>query len=115
LVTEIVLPPQPPGTRGAYRKVRARGAWDFALAGAAVVATLAGDRVSRARIVLAGAAPVPWRVPDAEREVTGQRLTEQVARKAAAAAVRGAEPLAENAYKVELLRGAVEEALLRLA
>ncbi|TAM45764.1 MAG: xanthine dehydrogenase family protein subunit M [Acidobacteria bacterium] len=115
LVTEIVLPPQPPGTRGAYRKVRARGAWDFALAGAAVVATLAGGRVSRARIVLAGAAPVPWRVPDAEREVTGQRLTEQVVRKAAAAAVRGAEPLAENAYKVELLRGAVEEALLRLA
>ncbi len=62
-----------------------------------------------------GAAPVPWRVPEAEREVTGQRLTAQVARKAAAAAVKGAEPLAENGYKVELLRGAVEEALLRLA
>ncbi|HQU33793.1 MAG: molybdopterin dehydrogenase [Acidobacteria bacterium 21-70-11] len=115
LVTEIVLPPQPAGTRGAYRKVRARGSWDFALAGAAVVATVAGGRVTRMRIVLSGAAPVPWRVPEAEREVTGQRLTTQVARRAAAAAVKGAEPLAENGYKVELLRGAVEEALLRLA
>ncbi len=115
LVTEIVLPPQPPGTRSTYRKVRARGAWDFALAGAAVVATVAGGRVTRARIVLSGAAPVPWRVPEAERAVTGRRLTPQAASNAAAAAVKGAEPLAQNAYKVELLRGAVEEALLRLA
>ena len=39
IVTEIVLPPQPAGARSTYRKVRARGSWDFALAGAAVVAT----------------------------------------------------------------------------
>jgi xanthine dehydrogenase YagS FAD-binding subunit len=115
LVTEIVLPPQPAGTRSTYRKLRARGSWDFALAGAAVAVTLAGGRVARARIVLSGAAPVPWRVPEAERELTGQRLTEPIVRNAAAAAVKGAEPLAENGYKVELLRGAVEEALLRLA
>ena len=115
IVTEIVVPPLPPGTRSTYRKVRARGSWDFALAGAAAVATVAAGRVTRARIVLAGAAPVPWRVPAAEREITGQRLTKQVVRQASAAAVRGAEPLAENGYKVELLRGAVEEALLRLA
>ncbi len=115
LVTEIVLPPQPAGTRSTYRKVRARGSWDFALAGAAVAVTIAGGHVARARIVLAGAAPVPWRVPGAEREITGQRLTEQAVRNASAAAVKGAEPLAGNGYKVELLRGAVEEALLRLA
>jgi xanthine dehydrogenase YagS FAD-binding subunit len=115
LVTEIVLPPQPAGTRSTYRKLRARGSWDFALAGAAVAVTLAAGRVTRARIVLSGAAPVPWRVPEAEREIMGQRLTEPIVRNAAAAAVKGAEPLAENGYKVELLRGAVEEALLRLA
>ena len=115
VVTEVVLPPQPAGTRSTYRKLRARGSWDFALAGAAVVTTLDGGRVRRARIVLSGVAPVPWRVPAAERALIGQPITAATARAAAAAAVQGAEPLAENGYKVEMLRGAVEEALLRLA
>ena len=95
--------------------MRARGAWDFALAGAAVVATIAEGRVGRVRIVLSGVAPIPWRVPEAERVLVGQRLSAKSAAKAAAAAVEGAEPLAQNAYKVDMLRGAVEEALLELA
>jgi xanthine dehydrogenase YagS FAD-binding subunit len=115
LVTEIVLPPQPNGTRGTYRKVRARGSWDFALAGAAVVATLAGKRVERARIVLSGVAPAPWRVPEAEKALVGRELSAGAIRAAANAAVKGAQPLAENGYKVEVLRGAVEEALLEIA
>jgi xanthine dehydrogenase YagS FAD-binding subunit len=115
IVTEVVLPPQPRGCRGTYRKVRARGSWDFALTGAAVVATVAGGTVERARIVLSGVAPAPWRVPDAERALVGKRLSARTARSAAAAAVKGAQPLSGNGYKVELLRGAVEEALLSLA
>ena len=115
IVTEIVLPAQPQGTRGTYRKVRARGSWDFALAGAAVVATVTDGRVDRVRIVLSGVAPIPWRAPGAERALAGQRLSAKSAARAAAAAVEGARPLAENAYKVEMLRGAVEEALLELA
>jgi xanthine dehydrogenase YagS FAD-binding subunit len=115
VVTEIVLPPQPRGTRGTYRKVRARGSWDFALAGAAVAVTFAGERVERARIVLSGAAPTPWRVPEAENVLLGKRLSPAVAEAAAKVAVKGAQPLAENAYKVEILRGAVEEALLAIA
>lgn len=115
IVTEIVLPPQPRGTRGAYRKVRARGSWDFALTGAAVAATITGGVVEQARIVLSGVAPVPWRAPDAERAIVGKRLNERTARSAAAAAVKGAQPLSDNGYKVELLRGTVEEALLELA
>ncbi|HET8645216.1 MAG TPA: FAD binding domain-containing protein, partial [Vicinamibacteria bacterium] len=36
LVVEVVLPPPAEGARSSYRKFRARAAWDFALAGAAV-------------------------------------------------------------------------------
>jgi len=115
VVTEIVLPPQPRGTRGTYRKLRARGSWDFALTGAAVVVTVAGGNVERARIVFSGVAPAPWRVPEAERAMVGKRITARTARSAAAAAVKGAQPLSENGYKVQLLRGTVEEALLSLA
>ncbi len=115
VLTEVVLPPPAAGARGAYRKVRARGSWDFALAGAAVVLGVSDGRIRQARIVLSGAAPVPWRVPDAERALVGQRLDARTAARAAAAAVAGASPLSGNAYKVPLLRGAVEEALLALA
>ena len=51
----------------------------------------------------------------AEPVVVGQRLSAGVARKAGAVAAKGAGPLANNAYKVELLRGTVEEALLAIA
>jgi xanthine dehydrogenase YagS FAD-binding subunit len=115
IVTEIVLPPQPGETRGTYRKVRARGSWDFALTGAAVVASFAGGKVGRARIVLSGVAPAPWRVPEAEQAIIGKSITARTARIAASAAVKGAQPLSENGYKVELLRGTVEEALLAIA
>jgi xanthine dehydrogenase YagS FAD-binding subunit len=115
IVTEIVLPPQTRGTRGTYRKVRARGSWDFALTAAAVVATINDGTVERARIVLSGVAPAPWRVPDAERAIIGKRLDARAARTAATAAIRGAQPLSGNGYKVEMLRGTVEEALLAIA
>jgi xanthine dehydrogenase YagS FAD-binding subunit len=115
IVTEVALPPQARGTRGTYRKVRARGSWDFALTGAAAVVTITAGTVGRARIVLSGVAPTPWRVPDAERALVGKRLNERTARSAAEAAAKGAQPLSANAYKVELLRGTVEEALLAIA
>jgi len=115
VLTEVVVPPPPAGGRSTYRKVRSRGVWDFALAGAAVSLGVEGGRVKHARVVLSGAAPIPWRVPAAERILVGQRLDATTARKAAEAAVAGAEPLSDNAYKVPLLRGVVEEALLSLA
>ena len=115
VLTEVVVPAPPAGGRSTYRKVRARGAWDFALAGAAVVLGVEGGRVRHARVVLSGAAPIPWRVPAAEQALVGHRLDGATIAKAADAAVAGAEPLSDNAYKVPLLRGAVEEALTALA
>ncbi|HUK13161.1 MAG TPA: FAD binding domain-containing protein [Thermoanaerobaculaceae bacterium] len=114
ILTDVVLPAPPPGARGGYRKVRARGAWDFALGGAAVTAEIAAGQVKQARIVLSGAAPAPWRVPEAERTLVGSPLDAASVARAAEAAVRGAQPLSANAYKVDLLRGVVEEALLAL-
>ncbi len=115
ILTEVVLPAPAASSRSAYRKARARGAWDFALAGAAVALSLEAGVVGSARVVLAGVAPVPWRVPAAEGTLVGRKLDVAAARRAAEAAVAGAEPLSENGYKVALARGMVEEALLSLA
>jgi xanthine dehydrogenase YagS FAD-binding subunit len=115
IVAEVLLPPPAPGLRSTYRKVRARASWDFALVGAAFALRLAGDVVREARVVLSGVAPVPWRAKSVEAALTGHRLNAATIDHAAAAAVKGAEPLAQNGYKVPLLRGLVEERLEAIA
>jgi xanthine dehydrogenase YagS FAD-binding subunit len=114
LVTEIILPPQPKGTRSSYRKVRARNSWDFAVAGAAIALTMEGDVVSKARIFLSGAAPVPWRSKAAEEAVIGKHPGPDVIARAADAAVKGAAPLEHNGYKVAIFRGVIQEELSKL-
>ena len=113
VITEIVLPPPIPGLYSSYRKVRARGSWDFALAGLALTMHMTKGLVDRARIVLSGVAPIPWRAADAESALIGQGLNSQTASLVAEAAVKGARPMSQNAYKVDLVRGIVEEAILR--
>jgi xanthine dehydrogenase YagS FAD-binding subunit len=115
LLVEVVVPKPEAGTTSTYEKVRARGAFDFALAGVAAVLAQHGGVVGRARVVLAGVAPVPWRAAGAEKALVGQRLDATAIEAAAAAAVAGAEPLAENAYKVDLVRGLVTRALQSMA
>jgi xanthine dehydrogenase YagS FAD-binding subunit len=115
LITEILLPPPQAGARSTYRKVRERGAFDFALAGAAVVVSLDGGNVGRARVVLSGVAPVPWRAVEAEKVLEGKSLTADTVAQAAAAAVKDASPLPRNEYKVPLVRGILQESLLALA
>jgi len=115
IVTAIDIPAPVRGSRSAYRKVRTRGAWDFALAGVALALQFDGATVRAGRVVLSGVAPVPWRAEPVERVIMGQALTPEVAARAGEAAVEGARPLKRNAYKVALVRGVVREALLALA
>ncbi len=115
MVTEILLPPPIKGLRSSYRKVRARRSWDFALAGVALALQFKGDRVEKARVVLSGAAPIPWRSKEVEETITGKRLDANAVVQAAEAAVKNAEPLEKNAYKVPLFRGIIEEELLAIA
>ena len=115
LVTEVVLPPVASGTRSVYRKVRDRGAWDFALAGLAAAVSMDGDRVEAASLVLSGVAPKPWRAVDAEEALTGGRLDDETIARVVGASVAGAQPLEHNRYKVQLVRGLMEETLRALA
>ncbi len=116
IVTDILLPPVETRTKSAYRKVRSRGSWDFALASVALVVALDGvGVVTRARVVLGAAAPMPWRAEAAEQALVGAKLTSESAARAAEAAVKGAQPLELNEYKVAIFRGIVEEQVLALA
>lgn len=115
IVTEILLPVPAPGVRSTYRKIRERGAWDFALASAAVVLQRDGGTITQARVVLGGVAPKPWRVPAVEQALAGRPLTGETIRQAAKASTGGAVPLSQNRYKLLLLQGLIEEALESMA
>lgn len=115
IVTSIQIPPSGAGARSSYRKIRARAAWDFALVSVAAVLQSEGDMVRTARIALGGVAAYPWRVEKAEKILEGRKLDAGIAAEAAAAAAEGAMPLRDNAYKLEIVKGAVEESLLDLS
>lgn len=115
IITEILLDAPQAGARSIYRKVRERGAFDFALASAAIVLTMAEGKVQTVRVVLGGVAPIPWRSPEAEKAIAGKPLDSSAAAAAAAAAVKDAMPLADNGYKVLLVQGILKETLTALA
>jgi xanthine dehydrogenase YagS FAD-binding subunit len=103
-----------PGTRSAYQKVMDREAWTHAVVSAAVVLEMDQDVCRAARIVLGGVAPIPWRVPEAEKVLAGQRITPELAARAGEVAVEGARPLSKNAYKVPMTRAIVERTILQV-
>jgi xanthine dehydrogenase YagS FAD-binding subunit len=115
ILTEIVLPPPLTGLKSSYRKVRARRSWDFVLAGVALALQMTGDKVTDVRIVLSGAAPIPWRSVDAEKALTGNVLDPDSVKRTAAMSVNSARSLKHNAYKIPLFKGMIEEELMNIS
>jgi xanthine dehydrogenase YagS FAD-binding subunit len=111
LVTHVTLPPPVAGSKQLYLKLRDRVSYEFALASAAVVITVAGGTVTRARVALGGVGTKPWRSPEAEAALVGQAAGAASFRNAAEAALRGATPRSENAYKIELAKRCLTHAL----
>src|SRR6266478_1299453 len=72
LITHVTLPPPSAGSKHVYLKLRDRASYEFALASAAVVITVAGGTVTWARIALGGVGTKPWRSPEAEAALAGQ-------------------------------------------
>src|SRR5437763_10409970 len=61
LITHVTLPAPIKGSKQVYLKLRDRASYEFALASAAVIISVAGGSVSRARIALGGVGTKPWR------------------------------------------------------
>jgi len=119
IVTAVRVPPPPVGARGGYIKFTSRSAEDKPLVGVAALITLdSSGRCTDIRIALGGAAPTPIRAAAAERTVRGEALTDAVARAAAEAAARDAEPLSDlmgsAEYRREMIRVWVRRLLTAL-
>jgi xanthine dehydrogenase YagS FAD-binding subunit len=111
LITHVTLLPPAPGSRSLYLKLRDRASYEFALASAAVVVTVANGKITRARIALGGVGTKPWRSTEAERELTDQPVIQAVFQKAADAALHDAKPQSQNGFKVELAKRCLVHAL----
>jgi xanthine dehydrogenase YagS FAD-binding subunit len=114
LITHVTLPPPVANSKQVYLKLRDRTSYEFALASAAVVITVAGGDVTSARVALGGVGTKPWRSPEAEAALVGKAANEANFRTAAEAAMRDAKPQSENRFKIELARRCLTHAL-RLA
>lgn len=111
LVTSVFVPNSPFAARSTYLKFREKDSMDWALSSVAMATD--GTAV---KVVLGGVAPIPWRAPKAEAALKGKSLTDEAALTAAAlGATDGAEPLAQNGYKVPLTQALVKRAAHRLA
>ena len=115
LSTAVVIPASPSARRSAYLKVRDRASFEFAISSAAVGLALDAGVIREARVAVGGVATKPWRLRHVEAALAGQRAGPDVFREAAAHAADGAEPRAQNAFKVELLRRTVARALAMAA
>jgi xanthine dehydrogenase YagS FAD-binding subunit len=112
LMTHVILP-SPGNVKSGHYEVRYKASHDWPLAFATVVLAMNGNTIQSARVVLGAVAPVPWRSEDAEKALAGKPLNEQTAIDAAEAAVRAAQPLNRNGYKVQIARTAVKRAIMQ--
>jgi xanthine dehydrogenase YagS FAD-binding subunit len=115
LITGVSLPTVE-GLRSTYVKAMDRAVWAFALVGVAAALRLGGDgTVQAVRLVASGVAAVPWRLRAAEDALRDRPLATATIEQASARAADGAQPLAHNRYKLQLLEGLTAQALEQLA
>lgn len=112
LVLGIELPGEGFPQHCAYLKVRDRASYAFALVSVAVGLLLDGDgRIAQVNIALGGVAHKPWRDAEAEDLLLGCRPEATHFQRCADHLLRGARPLRENAFKIELARRSIVRAL----
>lgn len=111
LITAVELPPLSFAHHSAYRKVRDRASYAFALVSVAAALDLDGGTVRDVRLAFGGLAHKPWRALRAEDALRGGPATEAAFRSAADAELAAARPLESNAFKVPMARNTLVSVL----
>jgi 4-hydroxybenzoyl-CoA reductase subunit beta len=109
IVTAVHVPARMAGWRGAYHKLRVRGAIDYPLAGVAVAMDVDGSGVCRdARVALTAVNPAPVLVPQAGEWLVGKKWSEDSGEGVAHAAIQTGKPLTTSAstpvYRREMVK-----------
>lgn len=98
----------------AYLKVRDRSSFAFALVSAACALEKSGGVIKSARLALGGVGTIPWRCVESEKFLQGKAATKENFKAAAELALKGAEVLKHNKFKVELCKRTIVKAFMTL-
>jgi xanthine dehydrogenase YagS FAD-binding subunit len=115
LITAVEVPAAPIAANSAYRKVRERASFSFAVVSVAAALEIADGKVRACRLALGGVAHRPWRARRAEAALVGAPAGAAAFVTAAEAELEDARPLRDNAYKVTLARDVIVQTLEGLA
>lgn len=115
ILTNIVLTLPAESTKSYYHKQVQRESYDWSIGDVAIVAEMEDNKCKSARMVLGSAAPVPFRVKEAEMFLANKKLNKKNAEKAAELAMKDAQPLSKNNYKVPLFKSIIVNGLLNLS
>jgi xanthine dehydrogenase YagS FAD-binding subunit len=114
LITAVDLSPLSFSQHSAYRKVRDRASYAFALISVAAALDLSdrrdgagGPTIRDVRIAFGGVAHKPWRAITAESFLRGAAASVENFREAADVELAQAEALNDNAFKVTMVRNTV--------
>ena len=116
IVKELILPLTPDRYGSNYQKLSARSKVDIAAIGvSAFLLTDKTEAVTKARIAIGAVAPVPKRIPRAEKTLEGKPLTEALIKKAAQICMEEAAPItdtrATDIYRKKMVEVLTQRAL----
>lgn len=106
LITHVILPPPPVGQH-AYRKVRDRASYAFALVSVAAVIDASAGQIHSARLAFGGIGVMPWRNRDVEQLLCSQPASPQLFNQAADLLLNDAQGSGDNDFKIVLTRRVV--------
>ena len=115
IITAIELPARGFPAHWTYLKLRDRLSYAFALVSVAVGLDLERGIIADARLALGGVAHKPWRDPQTEAALCGQKPDDAAFARAAELLLREARHFAHNGFKIDLARRAVIRALRQAA
>ena len=104
VITAVRLPGPPAGARQAYRKVRERSSYAFALVSVAALVKVEAGRIASAALAFGGVAPMPWRDSAAEAALVGQVPGREAFDRTADILLADARGQGGNDFKIPLLR-----------
>ena len=115
IIESIELSDPVANERALYRRAISRSYAEWPLVEVVARAVIADGAFKLVRIVAGGIAPVPLRLAAAESAAQGAAVNVATIAKAASKSTLGAKPLAMTGYKLDLLKGLVQDLLERIA
>ncbi|MBV9583218.1 MAG: xanthine dehydrogenase family protein subunit M [Chloroflexi bacterium] len=95
LLTEVIVPVQPPSARGVYLKFLPRTEDDYATVAVAALAEMDDGTCRRVRVALGAAGPTPIPATTAEEMLAGQAPRAELIRRAAESVAEQVDPLSD--------------------